>query len=334
MLWHSSLITHILLTKSVLPTTASSKSNQNNTMMPWDEVKIGSRKMIAHHACTKFWMNHCSSSAAMDSNNSLNLVDSTFWLESIWTDNWVTTSKWWIFPDDVDMFKDEVNKVRYHFHLIHYLTYIYSPKMDQLPPYLHPCLLPVPPSLMPLTLLLTCFLKQTLTVRTLHGSMSQKSMSLHNVLIHVSSPGAMQVLRLIKKCLHFLLLQVFFLMSVDTGMFLSFVIWYTAVNCTCPHLLNIVTISYHPFFRMKYPLAIVQRLFQTYGLDIYLPWVWYHVCIHQDPLTQCSWAKMVAFHLHGVIPSFHSHAHNWGCQLHWYPMYTEGVGLEDFEECE
>jgi len=44
--------------------------------------------------------------------------------------------------------------------------------------------------------------------------------------------------------------------------------------------------------------------------------------------------KMVAFCLHGVVPSFHGHAHNRGCQLHWHPMYTEGVGLEDFEECE
>lgn len=54
----------------------------------------------------------------MDGNNSLKLVDSTFRSGSVRTDNRVTSSKRWISPDDVDMFKDEVNKkvlVRYHF---------------------------------------------------------------------------------------------------------------------------------------------------------------------------------------------------------------------------
>jgi hypothetical protein len=45
-------------------------------------------------------------------------------------------------------------------------------------------------------------------------------------------------------------------------------------------------------------------------------------------------AKAAAFHLHGVVPAFHGHAHNCVCQLHWHPMYMEGIGLEDFEECE
>jgi hypothetical protein len=45
-------------------------------------------------------------------------------------------------------------------------------------------------------------------------------------------------------------------------------------------------------------------------------------------------AKTVALCLRGVVPAFHGHAHNRACQVHWHPMYTEGVGLEDFEECE
>lgn len=45
-------------------------------------------------------------------------------------------------------------------------------------------------------------------------------------------------------------------------------------------------------------------------------------------------ARMVALHLGGVVPAFHGHAHNRSCQVHWHPRYTEGVGLEDFEECE
>jgi KDZ transposase-like protein len=45
-------------------------------------------------------------------------------------------------------------------------------------------------------------------------------------------------------------------------------------------------------------------------------------------------SRALLHRLHGIVPSFHGHAHNRGCQLHWHPMYTEGVGLEDFEECE
>ena len=46
----------------------------------------------------------------MDGNNSLKLVDSTFRSGLVRTDNRVTSSKRWISPDDVDIFKDEVNK--------------------------------------------------------------------------------------------------------------------------------------------------------------------------------------------------------------------------------
>lgn len=45
-------------------------------------------------------------------------------------------------------------------------------------------------------------------------------------------------------------------------------------------------------------------------------------------------AKMVALSLRGVILAFHGHAHNRSCQVHWHLMYMEGVGLEDFKECE
>jgi hypothetical protein len=57
--------------------------------------------------------------AAMDGNNSLKLVDSTFRSGSERTDNRATSSKRWISPEDVNIFKDEVNKsnkkVSYHF---------------------------------------------------------------------------------------------------------------------------------------------------------------------------------------------------------------------------
>ncbi|KAJ6600154.1 hypothetical protein B0H10DRAFT_2231026 [Mycena sp. CBHHK59/15] len=70
---------------------------------------------------------------------------------------------------------------------------------------------------------------------------------------------------------------------------------------------------------MKYPLAIVAKLFELYGADIGL-----------GSLGR----KTVALRLRGIVPAFHGHAHNRGCQLGWHPTYVEGAGLEDFEECE
>ncbi|KDR71991.1 hypothetical protein GALMADRAFT_74411 [Galerina marginata CBS 339.88] len=84
---------------------------------------------------------------------------------------------------------------------------------------------------------------------------------------------------------------------------------------------------------MKYPLAIVHRLIETFGSDICLGYD--IMCAFIKTLSRSVLGpKKIAFRLHGVVPSFHGHAHNRGCQLYWHPMYTEGVGLEDFEECE
>lgn len=84
---------------------------------------------------------------------------------------------------------------------------------------------------------------------------------------------------------------------------------------------------------MKYPLAVVNRLFESYGSDICLGYD--IMCAFFKTLSRSTLGeKVIAFQMHGVVPSFHGHAHNRTCQLRWHPMYTEGVGLEDFEECE
>jgi hypothetical protein len=84
---------------------------------------------------------------------------------------------------------------------------------------------------------------------------------------------------------------------------------------------------------MKYPLAVVNQLFDRYGTDIGLGYD--IMCAFTKTLARSSLgAKTVAFRLQGVVPAFHGHAHNRCCQVHWHPMYMEGVGLEDFEECE
>ncbi|KAL0058932.1 hypothetical protein AAF712_014375 [Marasmius tenuissimus] len=85
---------------------------------------------------------------------------------------------------------------------------------------------------------------------------------------------------------------------------------------------------------MKYPLAIVKALLDRYGKDLGLGYdimcAFYKTLLRSPQLGN----KVVACRLRGVVPAFHSHAHNRKCQVSWHPMYIEGVGLEDFEECE
>jgi Kyakuja-Dileera-Zisupton transposase len=84
---------------------------------------------------------------------------------------------------------------------------------------------------------------------------------------------------------------------------------------------------------MKYPIAVVNRLLDQYGEDIGLGYD--IMCAFIKTLLRSSLgAKTVGLRLQGIVPAFHGHAHNRGCQVHWHPMYMEGVGLEDFEECE
>ena len=84
---------------------------------------------------------------------------------------------------------------------------------------------------------------------------------------------------------------------------------------------------------MKYPLAIVNRLVDDYGTDICLGYD--IMCAFTKTLSRSSLGpKASCNRLAGVVLSFHGHAHNRGCQVHWHPLQVDGVGLEDFEECE
>ena len=87
------------------------------------------------------------------------------------------------------------------------------------------------------------------------------------------------------------------------------------------------------FRRMKYPLSIINRLLQDFGSDICLGYD--IMCAFMTTLRKSSLGnKAVAFRLSGVVPAFHGHAHNRACQCQWHPLFVEGVGIEDFEECE
>ncbi|KAK1230267.1 hypothetical protein PQX77_006642 [Marasmius sp. AFHP31] len=85
---------------------------------------------------------------------------------------------------------------------------------------------------------------------------------------------------------------------------------------------------------MKYPLAIVKELLDRYGHDIGLGYDIMCTFIKTLLRSPQLGSRVVACRLKGVVPAFHGHAHNRKCQVSWHPMYTEGVGLEDFEECE
>ncbi|KAJ7798852.1 hypothetical protein B0H14DRAFT_3492174 [Mycena olivaceomarginata] len=84
---------------------------------------------------------------------------------------------------------------------------------------------------------------------------------------------------------------------------------------------------------MKYPLAMVKQLLDEYGADIGLGYD--IMCAFFKTLLRSSLgARVTAMRMQGVVPAFHGHAHNRACQIGWHPLYVDGVGLEDFEECE
>ncbi|PPQ90198.1 hypothetical protein CVT25_001370, partial [Psilocybe cyanescens] len=84
---------------------------------------------------------------------------------------------------------------------------------------------------------------------------------------------------------------------------------------------------------MKYLMAVINRLFDSYRGDIALGYD--IMCAFVKTLANSSLKqRVIGMRLQGVVPAFHGHAHNRTCQCHWHPMYMDGVGLEDFEECE
>ena len=84
---------------------------------------------------------------------------------------------------------------------------------------------------------------------------------------------------------------------------------------------------------MKYPLAIVNKLIEVYGPDIL---VGYDIgCEFTKTLQHSSLGASVhEKNLKCIVPAFHGHSHNRGCQVQYHPLYFAGAGKEDFEGCE
>ncbi|KAK7017068.1 hypothetical protein VNI00_018708 [Paramarasmius palmivorus] len=88
------------------------------------------------------------------------------------------------------------------------------------------------------------------------------------------------------------------------------------------------------FISMKYPLAVIHALItklgEKLGVGYDIMCAFFTTMKRSDKLRDLIKDK----HLIGVVPAFHGHAHNRKCQVSWHPQYIEGVGIEDFEECE
>jgi hypothetical protein len=85
--------------------------------------------------------------------------------------------------------------------------------------------------------------------------------------------------------------------------------------------------------RMKYPLAIVNKLLKVYGEDIC---VGYDIaCTFTATLRSSSLGPIATkARLRCVVPAFHGYAHSRSCQVKWHPLNVEGTGKEDFKGSE
>ncbi|KAF8167514.1 hypothetical protein B0H34DRAFT_669941 [Crassisporium funariophilum] len=249
---------------------------------------------------------------SMDGNNSLKLVDSTFCAGSVRTDARVTSSKQWISPEDVDVFKDEVNK---------------KPETASVPGAPLPAAVVTPtPSSPPTGSMPTAPIDSNATAPILNDLPEPNVNGDDVAWLNVNEID--ELAQCVNTCVEHWCnagpearKKMFSLFAV-AGIFLAV--------CRHGHVLVICDMIRSGKL-MKYPLAIVHCLIKIFGLDICLGYD--IMCAFVKTLSRSVLGpKKIAFRLHGVVPSFHGHAHNRGCQLHWHPMYTEGVGLEDFEE--
>ncbi|KAJ3765786.1 hypothetical protein FB446DRAFT_654740 [Lentinula raphanica] len=83
----------------------------------------------------------------------------------------------------------------------------------------------------------------------------------------------------------------------------------------------------------KYPLAILNRLFDVIGKDIGMGYdigCGFGTTIARSPLGE----KAKRLHFTSLVGAFHGHAHSRLCQTSHLCMYIKGVGLEHLEQCE
>ncbi|KIY53646.1 hypothetical protein FISHEDRAFT_32890, partial [Fistulina hepatica ATCC 64428] len=85
--------------------------------------------------------------------------------------------------------------------------------------------------------------------------------------------------------------------------------------------------------RMKYLIAHMNKIIDRYGEDV---GAGYDImCEFMKTLRASSISDKVRdSRLVGIVPAFHGHAHSRSCQVWWHPLYIEGLGLIELEDCE
>ncbi|KAJ7041288.1 hypothetical protein C8F04DRAFT_1208483 [Mycena alexandri] len=269
---------------------------------------------------------------ALDGNNSLKLVDSTFRAGNPRFDNRKSRSFRWLTPAEVDLYKDEVkNAPKVSMATAAAVAAVTesltglettAPASSTSPANAHLSTSATPTSTGPATTSTdpTTTPAPTpddddvawLNVNEMNGEESEELAKCVNTCVErwkAAGPEARK--------------KMFALFAV-AGIFISV--------CRHGHVLLICDMIRSGEL-MKYPLAIVARLFELYGADIALGYD--IMCAFYKTLLRSSLGRQtVKLRMRGVVPAFHGHAHNRSCQLGWHPMYVDGVGLEDFEECE
>ncbi|KAJ7279762.1 hypothetical protein C8J57DRAFT_1434098 [Mycena rebaudengoi] len=208
----------------------------------------------------------------MDGNNSLKLVDATFRAGSVRPDNRASTSFCWLTPEQVDVFKDEVEN---------------SQKDDDGD-------------------------IAWLNVNELSAADTEELAKCLDTCVERWKAAGLEARK-----------KMFTLFAV-AGIFLTV--------CRHGHVV-IMCDMIRSGELMKYPLAMIKWILDHYGEDV---GIGYDImCAFFKTLMRSSLgSRVTAMCLQGVVPAFHGHAHNRACQIGWLPLYVEGVGLEDFEECE
>ncbi|KAJ6624401.1 hypothetical protein B0H10DRAFT_2212814 [Mycena sp. CBHHK59/15] len=255
--------------------------------------------------------------SCMDGNNSLKLIDATFRTGSLRADNRASTSFRWLTPEQVDVFKDEVADAQKRAR---------ESKKKKKPP--------APPSAMPSTTQAV----EPDVLSTAHAvepdaetpSPSHQDDHSDEELDPEDQPDG-----------DVAWLNVNELSSTEAEELAKCVD--TCVECwkaAGPEarkkmftLFAIAGIFLTERRTNEIPLAMVKFLLDHYGADIGLGYD--IMCAFFKTLRRSSLGSDVtAMRLQGVVPAFHGHAHNRACQIGWHPLYVDGVGLEDFEECE
>ncbi|KAJ6568722.1 hypothetical protein B0H19DRAFT_1065531 [Mycena capillaripes] len=242
--------------------------------------------------------------ACYDGNNSLKLVDATFQAGTPRSDDRKSTSFRWLSAEQVDRFQDEVKTSHKSVTTMHSAM---EPAAESSKASSDGISGQVPPSEITEDEDVAW-----LNVNELHGGDVEELVKSINTCVDRWRAAAPEARK-----------KMFALFAIS-GIFLSV--------CRHGHVL-VMCDMIRSGELMKYPLAITNYLLETYGSDAGHGYD--IMCAFYKTLLRSSLgAKTVALRLRGIVPAFHGHAHNRECQIGWHPLYVEGVGLEDFEECE